>query len=147
MDSSTFRKRLTSKVHLYDKQFAALVLSTAVLAILVPSSDPVIAAAARDKADTLTDMAISLHNVSDLGNRPSLDSICTSMMLSSSALILKSPAVAYVRHREAVSLAELLNLTDPRGYDGFDSSEKEVALRMFWLLTCAERSVNPKRHC
>ena len=95
---------------------------------------------AQDQAGSLVDMAISLHNTADLGLKPTLDCISTSMVLSAASLILKGPAVSFVRHREAIALAETLNLSDPNAYDAFDPVERELFLRILWLLAIAERS-------
>ncbi|ORX34801.1 hypothetical protein BD324DRAFT_635076 [Kockovaella imperatae] len=140
IDAEEVQKRFVDQVHLHDKQFAALVLSISALAALLPAADMAKTLAARNKANSLVDMAIGLHNTADLGDRPTLDCITTSMMLSSSALILKGPTVAYIRHREAISLAEVLNLTEPQAYENFDEPNKERALRIYWALAIAERS-------
>jgi hypothetical protein len=138
VDPDHLLQRFNTKVHLHDRRFAAFLLATCALALFSRSNT--VSLDVRDQAAALVDMAISLHNTADLGAEPSLDCIATSMVLSAVSQILQGPAVALVRHREAIALAETLNLSDPRAYDAFDPSEKELFFRILWLLAIAERS-------
>lgn len=137
VDLDVVRKRLDEKDHFRDESFAALVLSCVAMPLLVPNSlcyDPA-------KADDVIQESIRLHHSLDLGLAPTLDTLSTSMNIAAYARNRKGEAAAFLRTKESHGIVELLRLNTIDGYSGLQPTERELALRMFWLLAAAERCV------
>jgi len=138
VDPQAVRERFRHKDHLHDKGFASLLLALAAIPQLLPEGR----AGSIEGCDAFIDKSISLHNTAELGLKPSLDSISTSMLLSTGLRVRKGYNASYLRIKEAVALAELLNLSRLNAYDTYSPVEKELAVRMFWLLAANERCVD-----
>ncbi|WOO79838.1 Maltose fermentation regulatory protein MAL63 [Vanrija pseudolonga] len=132
-------KRFGHKEHLYSESFAAMVLSMCSLALFLPfeAAKP----GSSRQADTLVREALALHSSNpELGIRPNLDCISTSLIMSSALRLTHGFNAWYLRRREAYALVELLNLSNPRVYDTFTEAEKSTAVRLFWHLATGDRS-------
>lgn len=126
--------RVAHRQYLSDRPFAALLLCLASLAQIVPTSG-----SSDQRADHLMDEAIKLHNTSALGSKPSLEEIATSMLIGTYVRARGNSNGAYLRTKESVGLAELMRLHSPDAYGTFSETEKEIALRIFWILSVAEK--------
>lgn len=141
VDGVSVLKRFGHKEHLYSESFAAMVLSMCSLALFLPfeASKP----GSSRQADTLVREALALHSSNpELGIRPNLDCISTSLIMSSALRLTHGFNAWYLRRREAYALVELLNLSNPRVYDTFTEAEKATAIRLFWHLATGDRWVS-----
>jgi len=134
-DPESVDARFNQKEHLYDKPFAGLMLSIAALPLVLPNRE----AGSEGRVDDLLDEAISMHNTAELGLKPTLECVATAMNIGALLRVRKGANASHLRFREAIGLVELLSLSHPSSYDTFSFAEKEVALRIFWLLAAVER--------
>ncbi|KAL1409430.1 hypothetical protein Q8F55_003413 [Vanrija albida] len=139
VDGISVLKRFGHKEHLYNESFAALVLSMCSLALFLPFEAA--KAGSSRQADTLVREALALHSSNpELGIRPNLDHISTSLIMSSALRLTHGFNAWYLRRREAYALVELLNLSNPRVYDRFTEAEKSTAIQLIWHLSSGDRS-------
>ena len=136
VDKESVIVRFALRDHLYDEVFGGLILSLAALALVASPGYQ----KQEQQANELVAVALRLHSAPGLGETPRLESIATSMSIAAFVGATKGRQAAYVRSREAVALAELLRLDSPNHYDQFTTSEKRIAINIFWALSAAERS-------
>lgn len=128
------RTRFTLRDHLYDPQFGALVLAMACNAAL--SQDEL----DHSQSDGLMQMALELHASTSMGaESASLDTLVTAMIMGGYMRARQRDAAAHIRTREAIAIAEVLNLHRPATYQRFSAAERELALIIYWKLAVAER--------
>jgi hypothetical protein len=129
------RSRLNTGAHLHDKSFAALVLALASLALALPNETH----GSDDRSDVYIAHALEFHNTPKLGIEPTLETVATSMTIAAFSRARYGADAAYIRNKEAVGLADLLQLHQPQRYNSFSDDERGVALNIFWILAVAER--------
>jgi len=137
VDPVSVKSRLDAGVHLHDKGFAALVLALASLALALPNDSN----GADDRSDVYIAHALEFHNTPKLGIQPNLETVATSMTIAAFSRARYGADAAYLRNKEAVGLAELLQLHQPQRYHSFSDDERGVALNIYWILAVAERFV------
>lgn len=139
VDVSSVMTRFQSNAQLYDPKFAALLLSLCAQAALLPGSTTAIED--EGQADDMVEMAVGLHNTADLGDRPTLEAIATSLSISAYLGARRGPGASMVKRKEATALAELMGLDRRETSDQLDETEREIALTLFWKLLVGERYV------
>ena len=137
VDPVSVNSRLDTGVHLHDKNFAALVLALASLALALPNDSD----GSDDRSDVYIAHALEFHNTPKLGIKPNLETVATSMTIAAFSRARYGADAAYLRNKEAVGLAELLQLHQPQRYNSFSDDERGVALNIYWILAVAERCV------
>jgi hypothetical protein len=135
VDPVSVKNRVDAGVHLHDKGFAALVLALASLALALPNDSN----GSDDRSDVYIAHALEFHNTPKLGIMPNLETVATSMTIAAFSRARYGADAAYLRNKEAVGLAELLQLHQPQRYRSFSDDERGVALNIFWILAVAER--------
>ena len=136
IDASSVRQRFASRSHLYDTDFAALVLALAALAALSDDSVPT----TDNQEETLISNAMTLHNRLTLGNAPNLETVATSMTVAAYAGARHGRSAAHIRTREAITLLQLLRLNAVSTYETLSEEQTEIGFTMLWLLSGIERS-------
>lgn len=137
VDANAVQERFAHKEHLHNERFAAMVMAMCALQLFLPHSGADEGTTGR--AEALLREAVALHNTPDLGSEPTLESISTTMLIASVLRVTRGFNAFYVRSREAIALAELLDLAHPDTYAAFSDSEKAVAVHIVWLLAAVER--------
>jgi hypothetical protein len=74
VDPVSVKSRVDAGVHLYDKDFAALVLALASLALALPNDSN----GSDDRSDVYIAHALEFHNTPKLGILPNLETVATS---------------------------------------------------------------------
>ncbi|KAK4046171.1 hypothetical protein OIV83_006280 [Microbotryomycetes sp. JL201] len=127
--------------HLTDPPFAALVLAIASFALVGPVS-----VADRRKATENQELATALQHEClrvkgmSLSFEPTLDTIWTLFFLFGSAFNLEQHQEAWWRLREALTLAETLELHRQEAYDQLSMDERSRRIRTLWVLMVTERA-------
>jgi hypothetical protein len=136
VDRPTILERVTHREHLVDQQFAALLLASASLSSMVPDSQH---PGTEESADRLMREALRMHNTASLGEGVSLDSVATSMLIGAYSRAKGWNDASYLRTKETLSLAEMLNLHQEKGYAGLTVADRECAKTLYQIVRCAER--------
>jgi hypothetical protein len=139
VDVSSVMARFQGNAQLYDPKFAALLLSLCAQASLLPGSTAAIED--EEQADDMVEMAVGLHNTANLGDRPTLEAIATSLSISAYLGARRGPGSCMVKRKEAIALAELMGLDRKETCDQLDETQREIALTLFWKLLVGERYV------
>jgi hypothetical protein len=94
-----------------------------------------------ESAEKMMREALRLHNTASLGEpaKTSLDSVVTSMLMGAFSRAKGWNDASYLRTKESLSLVEMLNLHQEKGYEGLTASDKECAKVLYQTLRCAER--------
>ncbi|KAM0790401.1 hypothetical protein ACM66B_003283 [Microbotryomycetes sp. NB124-2] len=127
--------------HLTDPSFAALVLAIASFALVGPVS-----VADRRKATENQELATDLQHEClrvkgmSLSFEPTLDTIWTLFFLFGSAFNLEQHQEAWWRLREALTLAETLELHKQESYEHLSMDERSRRIRTLWVLMVTERA-------
>ena len=125
--------RFAIRDHLFDPQFAALILSLSSLALVTTPGQ-------ETRADSLIQEAMKLHNGVNLGLDVTLETLATSMSIAAFLGATRGRRVAQLRLKESIALAQTLGLDSSEGYEKLSPTDRPVAVTCFWLLTLAERS-------
>ena len=138
VDRPTVLERVARREHLVNQRFAALLLASASLSSMVPDGQH---PGTEESADRLMREALRMHNTASLGEgtATSLDSVVTSMLMGAYSRAKGWNNASYLRTRETLSLAEMLNLHQQTGYEGLTAANRECAKTLYQLLRCAER--------
>jgi len=123
-----------------DTQFRAMISAICALTLLQPQQT-------NDKgtplhkinADLLIEEAIRLHSRPDFGESPTIAGVLTSTFLFACQFCKGRDNAAWLKLREAISLGELLNLHNPRGYVDLDLDERDLRKRTYICLIVLER--------
>jgi hypothetical protein len=142
VDPISVMSRLETGTHLHDKSFAALILALASLALALPNES----SGSDDRSDVYIAHALEFHNTPKLGIEPTLETVATSMTIAAFSRARYGADAAYLRNKEAVGLADLLQLHLPQRYYSFSEDERGVALNIFWILAVAERFAAGRWH-
>lgn len=141
--------RLDKSQHLTDIQFGALLIAMSAAALLQPvliGNRYCIKKSNTKRAMQLLEESHRMHSSTKLGNNASIDAIMTSFYMF---VILSSTGnddAAWLRLSESVILAHIMKLHDSSAYENVDEDEREMRLRVYWLLTITERYVSrPKK--
>lgn len=140
VDRDVLYHRIAHREHLMDQQFAALVLASASMSLMVPGAN---FPTAEDQADLMMREAIRMHNTTSLGQgaHTTLNSLATSMLIGAYQRAKGWNDASHLRTKETLGLAELLNLHQQKGYDGLTAVDREIATTLYWLIRVAERLV------
>lgn len=133
-------KQLAGDRLMKDAQFRAMILAICALTLLQPQQT-------NDKgtflhqinADLLMEEAIRLHARPDFGESPTIAGVLTSTFLFACQFCKGRDNAAWLKLREAISLGELLNLHNARGYIDVDSDERDLRKRTYICLIVLER--------
>ena len=148
VDSKAIQARFAHKEHLVNESFAAMILAMVAFRLLLQYNGEGRPAGSgtntgqptnASRAETLLREAIAMHNVPDLAMKPTLDTISATMIIAGVLRVTRGFNASHLRSREAITLAELLNLSDPATYEHFSADEKATALNIYWLLAAVER--------
>jgi hypothetical protein len=137
---SYLTKHLASDRLVKDAQFRAMILAICALTLLQPQQT-------NDKgtplhqinADLLIEEAMRLHSRPDFGESPTIAGVLTSTFLFACQFCKGRDNAAWLKLREAISLGELLNLHNARGYVDVDSDERDLRKRTYICLIVLER--------
>ncbi|KAK4049358.1 hypothetical protein OIO90_005487 [Microbotryomycetes sp. JL221] len=127
--------------HLTDPSFAALILAIAAFALVGPVS-----VADRRKAAENQELATALQHECmrvkgmTLSFEPTLDTIWTLFFLFGSAFNMEQHQEAWWRLREALTVAETLELHRQESYDQLSMDERSRRIRTLWVLMVTERA-------
>jgi hypothetical protein len=122
-------------------EFSAMLLSLTALTLVHPLAPKERAEKKRrrDHAKMLLAETCRLRNTWDFGARHQFEAAMTSYFMFGALLELGETASARIRLREALSLAEMMRLNKPDGYDPNDVLDLQKRLRLFWVLAVTER--------
>lgn len=129
--------RFTLGQHLHDPRLGALVLALSAMVMLLPNRPCL---PPHISADSLYKQAFQQHSAW-VGFEPSLDGMATSMMLGAFSMARGDQKSAYLKYKEAVAIAELLDLDREAGWEQLEGAQKERALRITSILSGAGRWV------
>lgn len=135
VDLNAVTSRLQLKHHLHDEQFAAMVLSMTAMSLLLPGGD----VESFNRADLLLREAMSMYNTPDLAANPNLETLSVTIIIASVLLITRGLKAHHLQMRRAFALTELLDLGNPKGYESFSASERELAVHIFWVMAGSAR--------
>lgn len=140
VDRDGLQTRLAQAEHLFDANFAALVLSIIALPFVLPGHSP----SAQREADKIMAAAGALHHGTfhahrELDWKPDTIALATAMHISSYSRA-RDDGATYIRQRHTTGLIELLKLDRPEGYVTLTGAERELALRLTWIAGAGERS-------
>lgn len=91
------------------------------------------------QAEALLARAVQLHGHSDFGETPVLENVLTSVFLFSCQFCRGNHNAARFRLREAITLAEIMQLGDLQTYGSLSIDERDRRLRTLLCLTIIER--------
>lgn len=163
-------KRIAAGEALVDEDFAALVLSMCAVVHIQPLASSELAVEAnverrKRSAEALLDEVTNLRASSNFGERPSLDTVMTScadfprsdaseslrskhsFFLFACLFGLQKFGAAWLRLQEAISLAQLLGIADPKKMEQLDPEEKERRRRAYCSLAITERCTHAPLTC
>ena len=135
-------ERIQAGLHLRQRSFFALILSISSLAMIQPAlaqRAPDLFEDALGGGYVLHMQASKLHDAATLEEGSSIYSLYTSYFLFSVLVGLGKPSSALLRLREAISIAELLQLNNSSSY--LSTSEHDMISRasLYWTLCVLER--------
>ena len=90
--------------------------------------------------ESMIDEIESLRRANDYREHPSEDSICISFFLHVSYLHVKKQATSTLLLREAISMAQMLDLHKPSHYENLAETQANYHLRLVWLLYITEQA-------
>jgi hypothetical protein len=132
---SSLRQRFEDQQHLSDRNFASLVLAASSVALFAPGCDPHDEAIARVLMDyTLCTQTSSFHR-----GGTSLDLLAATIMTGGLLRTEYGDDAAYVKMRESIGLAEILQLDRAVTYAGLAEEDREAVLSLFWQLAVGEK--------
>ena len=131
--------RLSAREHNRNIQFAAMCLAISAVVRIQPIHSAEVPEMHLQEARELLNVAVGLHSSTQLGQSPTVDSILTSFYIFACLFGLSERGAAWLRLQEAISLAELLGLSDAKTYRDLDPVERDQRRRLYLLLSITER--------
>lgn len=125
--------------HTVDRQFGAMVLALCTFTLLQPQmpNTSLLVGDEPTVSDFLSE-ATNLHNITDREN-PTLDTLLTSIHLSGALDVLGRKNAAWLRLQEAITVSEILDLSNSENQDQLDSDESERRIRAYLCLSVIEK--------
>jgi len=124
--------RLNRRDHLWDRQFAALLLAICAQVQVARDENP-------EQGRMWLQKAVVLHAAASVHQAVTLESVGTAMMLAGVFRALDNPNAASVKVREALALVETLRLHEPATLESLSPDDYELALRIHWKLSISVR--------
>lgn len=126
-----------------DRAFNALIHAICAMTLLqsVQAPDDSLFPNRVQQAEALLARAVQLHSHADFGEAPVLENVLTSVFLFSCQFCRGNHNAARFRLREAISLAEIMQLGDLQTYGSLTADERDRRLRTLLCLTIIERRV------
>ena len=127
--------------HHYDPQFGAMLLALCAFAMTQPVQIHEVASTPSRsvQARMLLEESIKMRMTVDFGENPSVHMILTSFFIFACLFGYGLHKAAHHRLREAVDLANSLNMHLPQAYDSLDPDTREQWLRTYLVLSVTER--------
>jgi len=127
--------------HHHDPQFGAMLLALCAFAMTQPVQIHEIASTPSRsvQARMLLEESIKMRMTVDFGENPSVHMILTSFFIFACLFGYGLHKAAHHRLREAVDLANSLNMHLPQAYDSLDPDTREQWLRTYLVLSVTER--------
>lgn len=129
------------RTHHHDPQFGAMLLGLCAFAMTQPVQIHEVASTPSRsvQARMLLEESIKMRMTVDFGENPSVHMILTSFFIFACLFGYGLHKAAHHRLREAVDLANSLNMHLPQAYDSLDSDTREQWLRTYLVLSVTER--------
>jgi len=129
------------RTHHHDPQFGAMLLGLCAFAMTQPVQIHEVASTPSRsvQARMLLEESIKMRMTVDFGENPSVHMILTSFFIFACLFGYGLHKAAHHRLREAVDLANSLNMHLPQAYDSLDPDTREQWLRTYLVLSVTER--------
>jgi hypothetical protein len=129
------------RTHHHDPQFGAMLLALCAFAMTQPVQIHEVASTPSRsvQARMLLEESIKMRMTVDFGENPSVHMILTSFFIFACLFGYGLHKAAHHRLREAVDLANSLNMHLPQAYDSLDPDTREQWLRTYLVLSVTER--------
>jgi hypothetical protein len=129
------------RTHHHDPQFGAMLLALCAFAMTQPVQIHEVASTPSRsvQARMLLEESIKMRMTVDFGESPSVQMILTSFFIFACLFGYGLHKAAHHRLREAVDLANSLNMHLPQAYDSLDADTREQWLRTYLVLSVTER--------
>jgi len=136
-------EKIAIRAHHTDPEFCAMLLALTALTLIHPLAPEERAGkdGRRDHAKMLLAEACRLRDSWDFGSRHQFEAAMTSYFMFGALFELGQVAAARIRLSEALALGEIMLLHRKDAYDLGDVLDAQRKLRLYWVLTVTERSV------
>lgn len=127
--------------HTHDRAFHALVHAIGALVLFQPMQGPdkdLLPDRTR-RGNALLETAVQLHARTNLGQRPVLEDVLTSVFLFACQFCLGNHNAARFRLHEGMALGETMHLHNPKAYGNVTLDERDRRLRTLLCLTIIEK--------
>lgn len=132
---SSLRQRFLDQRHLFDLDFASLVLAVSAVSLLAPGSTT----ADEEAARYLLKYALCIQSSSPRMIDPSMDSLAALIAVGGLLRTEYGDNASYIKMKESISLAEIMQLDRAETYAGLAEEERQAVLSMFWILAVGEK--------
>jgi hypothetical protein len=141
LDRSSVFTRLFQRENRHNHQFGAMILSLCAFSLTQPIDieERPSSSSRVDHARMMMTEATKLRSSSDFGENPTVEAVLTSFFLFGFLFGSNQHNAARLRLREAVDLASILGLNDPRTYANCSSEDKGRLARIYLVLSVTER--------
>ncbi|KAH8689612.1 hypothetical protein BGW36DRAFT_308454 [Talaromyces proteolyticus] len=142
LDRSSLFTRMFQREHRQNRQFGSMILSLCAFSLTQPIdiSERPSSSSRADHARMMMTEATKMRSSSDFGENPTVEAVLTSFFLFGFLFGSNQHNAARLRLREAVDLASILGLNDPRTYANCSSEDKGQFLRIYLVLSVTERA-------